>query len=89
MNKLKTVMRLDRSCCVGDTEGIEGTPWEVANSCQIRNFGMYCLSVECADCDVMISLYVSVRTAARLEVADMATARMEAASSGVTPILSE
>jgi len=68
---------------------MERTPWEVAKSCQIRNFGMYCLSVECADCDVMISLNVSVRASASSEVADVAMARIEAASRGVTPILSE
>ena len=88
MNKLKTVVRRERSSGVGATEGMERTPREVANSCQIRNFGMYCLSVEWADCDVMISLNVSVRASASSEVADVAMARIEAASRGATPILS-
>ena len=43
---------------------------------------MYCLSVEWADCDVMISLNVSVRASASSEVADVAMARIEAASRG-------
>ena len=88
MNKLKTVVRRERSSGVGETEGMERTPREVAKSCQIRNFGMYCLSVEWADCDVMISLNVSVRASASSEVADVAMARIEAASRGATPILS-
>ena len=69
---------------------MDHAPWRerIAKSCQIRNFGMYCLSVEWADCDVMISLNVSVRASASSEVADVAMARIEAASRGATPILS-
>ena len=84
MNMLKTVVRLAFSCSVGDTEGMEDMPSEVAKSCQIRNLGMYCLRVECADCDVIISLNVSVRESAIAEVADKAMARIEAASRGAT-----
>ena len=88
MNKLKTAVRWSFSAKVEFILGMEGALWAVAKSCHCRNFGMYCFNVAGADCDVMISVNVSVRLSLSSVVADVEMARTEAASRGTTFVLS-